>query len=160
MGDTKQISTRTEHSAGGVVIRHLPGQTKVLVMKDSHGRWSFPKGRLEAGESALDAARRETREEVGIEQLDFLCDLGTSDFWFMDRWEQPGQRVHKLIEYFLFLTQPEQAGDPQEPERVQRVHWVSAKELRGLIQYKSLRPIVERAVAAIEQLPKSGVIDG
>lgn len=143
---------RIERSAGGVVVRKAPDDSwKVLVIKDSHGRWSFPKGRIETGETAQTAAEREVAEEVGITELRFIAPLGVSDFWFIDRWERPGEKVHKTIELFLFETNPEVEGEVHEDERVQRIHWVHPKELRGLVAYRTLKPIIERAITVIHE---------
>ncbi len=152
MIDPKQ-TMRVERSAGGVVIRKVDDGFRVLVIQDSHSRWSFPKGRIEAGETPVQAAQRETTEEVGIRNLTVVTSLGTSDFWFVARYEQPGQKVHKLVDHFLFETDPGAEGQAQEPDRVQRLHWVHPKELRGLVTYKTLKPIVERALQAIAQYP-------
>ena len=144
---------RNEHSAGGIVFRYEhDGTIRVLAIKDSHGRWAFPKGRIEPGENAEQAARRETFEEVSIKYLTLVEHIGKTDFWFVDRWEQPGQKVHKTVEYFLFQAPADEQGMAQEEERVQRVHWVQPKELRGLISYKSLRPLIERAIHSVERL--------
>ncbi len=41
-----------------------------LVVKDrAHNNWGFPKGHVEQGESLIQAATRETKEEVGISDL-------------------------------------------------------------------------------------------
>ena len=53
---------RTTDSAGAIVFR---GDTVLMIRAGS--RWSFPKGHVEPGETLLQAASRETREETGIE---------------------------------------------------------------------------------------------
>ena len=53
---------RTTDSAGAIVFR---GDTVLMIRVGS--RWSFPKGHVEPGETLLQAASRETREETGIE---------------------------------------------------------------------------------------------
>ena len=53
---------RTTDSAGAIVFRN---DTVLMIRVGS--RWSFPKGHLEPGETLLQAASRETREETGIE---------------------------------------------------------------------------------------------
>jgi len=52
----------TEHSAGGIVVH---GQ-QVLLIHDRYGRWTFPKGHVEAGETPEQAAVREVWEETGV----------------------------------------------------------------------------------------------
>lgn len=39
---------------------------KVLLLKHVSGHWVFPKGHIEAGEDALQAALREVAEEAGV----------------------------------------------------------------------------------------------
>src|SRR3990167_8986776 len=86
--------TRIERSAGGVIFRRHPdGRVEVLVIRDSHDGWAFPKGRIEVGEAPVQAARRETGEEVGVTDLTLVKHLGKNTFWFTDRWERPGQKV-------------------------------------------------------------------
>jgi 8-oxo-dGTP pyrophosphatase MutT (NUDIX family) len=61
-------------SAGGVIVN--PAGNIVLV--EQHGNsWSFPKGGVEEGESALEAAVREIREEAGLEDLVLVEELGS-----------------------------------------------------------------------------------
>ena len=57
-------------SAGVIVVRRTPEGPRFLLLR-SYRHWDFPKGQVEAGETALAAARRETREETGIGRLSF-----------------------------------------------------------------------------------------
>jgi 8-oxo-(d)GTP phosphatase len=55
------------HAAGGVVVRRVDGRAEVaLVHRPKYDDWSFPKGKLEDGESHLEAALREVSEETGV----------------------------------------------------------------------------------------------
>lgn len=61
-------------SAGGIVV----GPTGDIVLVHQWGNsWSFPKGGIEEGESALEAARREIYEEAGIVNLLLVDELGS-----------------------------------------------------------------------------------
>ena len=54
--------------AGGIILRHAPVESpEVLLVRHSRSRgWGFPKGKLERGETAREAALREVREETGL----------------------------------------------------------------------------------------------
>jgi bis(5'-nucleosidyl)-tetraphosphatase len=62
---------RDERAAGFVLVRGRPRHDQVLVLR-AWRNWDFPKGRVEPGESLLATARRETREETGLDQLDLV----------------------------------------------------------------------------------------
>lgn len=54
-------------AAGGVVLRECNNNLEVLVIhRSSHQDWSFPKGKLEEGETLGKAACREVLEETGF----------------------------------------------------------------------------------------------
>lgn len=54
-------------AAGGVVWRVVGGRPEVaLVHRPKYGDWTFPKGKLDAGETDEDAAFREVLEETGL----------------------------------------------------------------------------------------------
>lgn len=62
-------------AAGGIVYRESDksGEPEFLILLHKHGHyWSFPKGRRNKGESDIETARREIREETGIEDFTLL----------------------------------------------------------------------------------------
>src|ERR1700709_2499146 len=85
-----------EFSAGGLGV-DLTGDVPrgaLIWRTDGQGRllWSLPKGHIEAGETAEQAAVREVEEETGIAGV-ILGELGTIDFWFV----ADGRRIHKTV---------------------------------------------------------------
>jgi 8-oxo-dGTP pyrophosphatase MutT (NUDIX family) len=54
--------------AGGIVVRQRNGEPEYLLVRARKpaGAWVFPKGHIEAGETAKEAAAREVREEAGV----------------------------------------------------------------------------------------------
>ncbi|MBA5870416.1 MAG: NUDIX domain-containing protein [Nitrospira sp. CR2.1] len=125
-------------SAGGVVLR----QQEVLLIRvsDIKGRpvWSFPKGRLDAGETAAQAAVREVMEETG-----WCCrieaDLSTTEYWF----QREGRRFRKTVVWFK-MTPLERAGVPDG--EVEEVAWVKRDVALGRLTYPSDVALLSQAL--------------
>jgi 8-oxo-dGTP pyrophosphatase MutT (NUDIX family) len=66
---------KTEHSAGGIVIRKQKPGCFVLIIKDMNHSWTFPKGMIELGEKPVEAAVREIAEETGVNNLKLIKPL-------------------------------------------------------------------------------------
>jgi len=59
-------------AAGVIVVKYINNEPKILILKTHDGSFDITKGRIEDGESSFDAAVRETGEEAGIFDLDFI----------------------------------------------------------------------------------------
>jgi 8-oxo-dGTP pyrophosphatase MutT (NUDIX family) len=59
-------SDKKNRSAGVVILKRFDGIWKVLILKDTKGRFDITKGLVDDGETFLDAAVREASEEAGI----------------------------------------------------------------------------------------------
>lgn len=94
-------------SAGAVVVRDTPDGVRFLLLR-AFRNWDFPKGLVEPGEAPLAAARRETAEETGIEDL--------SLDWGTDYFETPPYGGNKVARYYLARTQTENVTLRVNPE--------------------------------------------
>ncbi len=117
-------------SAGGVVVN---AEGRVLVVSQFGTSWSLPKGHLEEGESPLDAARREIREETGVSRLEFVRALGsyTRHRLGRDGGEDPSEL--KTIHLFLFRTDATELApiDADNPE----ARWVERERVAALLTH-------------------------
>ncbi len=66
------MSNNFQPAAGIVVVRQNDGLYEVLCLIKPNGKYDLTKGIIDSGESALEAAIRETSEEAGINDLDFV----------------------------------------------------------------------------------------
>jgi 8-oxo-dGTP pyrophosphatase MutT (NUDIX family) len=116
-----------------------PPRAALIGRTDRRGRllWSLPKGHVEAGETAEDAAVREVAEETGITGS-VVAPLGTIDFWFVAE----GRRIHKTVHHFLLLAESGELS--AEDVEVEQVEWVPLDELGGRLAYADERRLVER----------------
>lgn len=116
----------------------VPGA--LIGKRDRRGRllWSLPKGHLEGGETAEQAAIREVAEETGI-QGRIIGTLGTIDFWFVAQ----GRRIHKTVHHFLLsAVGGELSADDVE---VSEVAWVPFAQLAQRLAYPDERMLMDRA---------------
>lgn len=117
----------TVRAAGGVISRTAAaGGTEVLVVhRPRYDDWSFPKGKLENGESEQQCAIREVQEETGL-----LCETvrelpGTA---YTDRKGRP-----KTVRYWSMRVL---SGKFEPNSEVDEARWVSFSEAARLLSYE------------------------
>ena len=147
-----------EISAGGLVFTRTPRGIKFAIMKDSYGKWAFPKGHVERGETQEEAAARETLEELGLDQVRLLQYLGTIDIWFRDRFEKKGTLIHKDIHYYLFETLEGAELRPDPEQHAYEARWIPSGKLLSSSSYPDMIPIIKRALGFVSgRLPDGGL---
>jgi 8-oxo-dGTP pyrophosphatase MutT (NUDIX family) len=113
----------------------------LIRVSDIKGRpvWSFPKGRLDAGETPAQAALREVLEETG-----WCCrieaDLSTTEYWF----QREGRRFRKTVVWFK-MSALEEAGVPDG--EVEEVQWVDREVALGRLTYPSDVALLSQALS-------------
>ena len=130
---------KKRHSAGGVVTNP---EGKVLVVSQ-HGRsWSLPKGHIDPGEDALDAAKREIYEESGISKLHLVRELGTYERYKIGLKSKEDRGEVKVITMFLFRTTQIETNpiDPKNPEAI----WVDRSKVARLLTHKKDREFFKK----------------
>jgi 8-oxo-dGTP pyrophosphatase MutT (NUDIX family) len=124
-----------EKSAGAVVF-HRGAQIEYLVLLASY--WGFPKGHIEPGEDERAAARREVREEAGLD-VTFLDDFRAADEYAFLR---QGESVQKQSIYFLAEARERNA-------RLSREHsdlaWLPFDAALARLAYEGGRAILRKA---------------
>jgi 8-oxo-dGTP pyrophosphatase MutT (NUDIX family) len=141
---------RRELSAGGLVFKRAPKGVSFAMIKDSYGKWTFPKGHIEPREAVEEAAARETIEELGLEEIRLLEPLGKIEIWFKDAHVHKGRIIHKDIFFFLFSAPPWAKLCPQAVE-VQAVKWIPADQVLKKSFYEDMVPIIKQALELINK---------
>ncbi|MGH3090945.1 MAG: NUDIX hydrolase [Gaiellaceae bacterium] len=135
---------RREFSAGGVVVRRLRGGWHLAAIRPA-GKvdvWALPKGLIGQGENAAETAAREVAEETGLEGR-LLEKLG--DVRYVYSWK--GERVFKVVSFFLFRARRGRLGDipPAHRHEVAETRWLPLEEAPRLLAYKGEREMAEKA---------------
>jgi len=114
-----------------VIRRRADTLEIVVVHRPVHADWSFPKGKLEEGETFETAALREVQEETGL-----LCRLvrfmGHTDY--IDRKGRP-----KAVAYWIMAAEGGVFGANEE---VDEMRWVSLAEAAQLLSYERDRELL------------------
>ncbi len=132
-------------SAGAVVVRQTTEGLRLLMLR-AFNHWDFPKGLVEEGESALEAARREIAEETTIDDIEFdwgevFCETG------------PYNR-DKIARYYLARTSQARVELPVNEELGRPEHneyrWVTLEQARELASPR-VRDVIEWAARLVDR---------
>jgi 8-oxo-dGTP pyrophosphatase MutT (NUDIX family) len=156
-----------EISSGGVVLRHKDGTWWIAVIEprgDSVPKASkaepskaaaraknktvlcLPKGLVDPGEKALEAALREVREETGI-TASLITKLADIKYMYVRSWSD-GERVFKIVSFYLLRYESGRIDQISEDMRVEvaRALWVPLADAPKLLAYKGEKQMARQAL--------------
>ncbi len=134
-----------ERSAGGVVVR---GEEVVVIVptrraSDGSRVLALPKGHIDPGENALQAATREVREETGVVG-EPITELGETRYWY----RRDGQTIPKSVCFYLF-SYVEGSTDDHDDE-VEEARWIALADAQSELSHTAEREMVTRAAQYLE----------
>jgi 8-oxo-dGTP diphosphatase len=131
-----------------VVFRQTAKGPEFLLIK-AKGRWLFPKGNMEKGETPEKTALREIAEETGLplDKLRVVRPLPSIEYVF--RWE--GKLVFKTVHNYLVEATGSSELSPQLSE-VEQAAWFEGEAARRALSFKNSRETLEAAIAAVESM--------
>jgi 8-oxo-dGTP diphosphatase len=136
---------RLIRAAGGVVWRQRPGGVEVaLVHRPKYDDWTLPKGKLEPGERALDAAVREVGEEIGATVA-------------VSRWiARIGYDVAEGRKEVDFWLMRHRGGYFSAADEIDDIRWARPAAARAALSYDIEREVLDSATAV--PIPESVVV--
>jgi len=139
----EERATVKEWSAGGIVFCG----DEVLVLTNFRQDVVFPKGHLEEGETACQAALREVAEEAGVEPEVLAC-LGSTDYSFYVH--QNKTRHDKTVTWFLMRAKDKNiCCDGRE---IKRGQYMSVTEALSFLTFAPDRQKLAEAFALLQSL--------
>jgi len=111
------------------------------------GVWALPKGNIDPGEAPAETAVREVREETGVEGR-LVDKLGDVRYVYTRR---GGERVFKVVSFFLFRAGRGRIGDIDEAMRIEvaEARWLPLEEAPRLLAYGGEREMAAKALARL-----------
>jgi len=158
-----------EFSAGGVVLRRKAGSWAVAVIEPHFKEdpapkankkrtrkvtLCLPKGTVDPGETPVQAALREVREETGITAR-HIAKLVDSKYTYVRNWGD-GARVFKVVSFFLMCYESGRIDDVSEEMRVEvrQALWLPLEDAPKKLAYGGERQVVRRAQKYLETHPE------
>ncbi|EIK94839.1 mutT/nudix family protein [Pseudomonas sp. M47T1] len=109
---------------------------EILFVRKRKSKWNLPGGRVERGESPMQAALREMEEETG---------LAFNTLSFVSKYQQ-NQVVHFLFEARRTLTRK-----PRPRNEIDACRWVSMKQLWKRNVRGPIRSLLKRCASDLDQ---------
>jgi len=125
--------------SAGVVIFREDSKLLFLLLYYPSGHWDFVKGKIEENENTHQTVVRETKEETGITDLDFVDGFEESieyDFQY------EGELIHKKVIFFLAKTSIEKIKISHE--HLDYV-WLEFEDALEKTTYQNARSVLSRA---------------
>ncbi len=126
--------------AAGCVVWTGTGEVLrfAVVHRPRYDDWSFPKGKVDEGETELACAIREVAEETGL-----VGEIGPelATLRYVDHRDRP-----KTVRYWLLERT---GGDFATNDEVDELRWLFAAEARPLLTYEHDRDLLDVAVAEL-----------
>lgn len=120
-----------EKSCGAIIFNN---KNEVLLIQQNSGNWGFPKGHMEKGETEIQTAIREIKEETNLDiQIDNSYRYELS---YLQR-----EDMTKTVVYFVAtLTNENKQVQIQEKE-LQNYKWTQKEEVANTLTYNNLKEI-------------------
>lgn len=122
------MTTPREFSAGIVPVRRSARGWQLLVLR-AYRNWDFPKGRVHPGEEPFAAAKRETQEETGLDDLDFPFGDGYRETLPYARGKIARYYIAETAQDHITLPISHELGRPEHDEW----RWVTLEEAEDLL---------------------------
>lgn len=120
---------KKEKACGCIIIDN----DKVLLIQQNEGHWGFPKGHVELGETEIETAIREVKEETNI---DVIPDESK-------RYEQEYMIKNGILKQVVFFLAKSVSGDIKAQEcEIKNIKWFSFKEAFSIITYDNTKELL------------------
>ena len=128
-----------EHSAGAVVFTRVAGEPRFVIVESlSSGIHGFPKGRMEEGETDLETALREVREETGLEPT-ILPGFRTVELYTLQA------KPNTVKQVIYYLAEYENQTPHPRPGEIRSVELMTCAEAMRTFEFENSRRVLREA---------------
>jgi 8-oxo-dGTP pyrophosphatase MutT (NUDIX family) len=151
-----ELPTAQEQAGETAVASTAPARPKTRSRAGSRQKPALclPKGLVDAGEKALDAALREVREETGVTAVP-VVKLADIKYVYVRSWGD-GERVFKIVSFYLLRYESGRIDNISDDMRVEvgRALWLPLEEAPRLLAYRGEKQMARRALEYVKAHPE------
>ena len=128
-----------ERSAGAVIFHQKKDAPEYLLLHYTARHWDLPKGHIENGEKQKEAAKREVKEETGLEDIEFSPGFEETIKYFYKR---EGRNFFKVVVFFLAEAKTKKVKISYEH---QGFKWLPYEKALKQLTFKNAKEIIKKA---------------
>ena len=142
-----------EFSAGAFIYRSTDSGISLLILKRENKAYDLPKGHIERGETAEQAAIREIKEETGIDAaLMPFFSTGTRYFFIREK-----KKILKRVKFFISKAESDSVKISEEHKGYE---WCSIGDAASKLKYRDLVRILPSVVDYINRYEAMSALNG
>lgn len=127
-----------EYCYGIIPLREFKGEWRVLIIRRTEGHWEFPKGHAEPGETHFETAKRELKEETG---LDIEKVLVTDPLQERYTYDKEGKEQPKTVVFFLAIVTGKVV---LQEEEVISYYWSPIDQAEQVVTYPTAKSLCRK----------------
>jgi len=133
--------------AGILIYRFFNHSLQFALVKSKKGKYSFPKGKREEGETNYECAIRETKEETGILEKDLIFVKNDSNEYYT--YDEYSKNNNKSIVYFLAEIKEGKNLVPENSDELSWAGWLNFSDIQKLsnTEFKKDRLDIANSIA-------------
>jgi 8-oxo-dGTP pyrophosphatase MutT (NUDIX family) len=133
-----------EKSFGIIPLKKKQNAWHVFLIHHKNGcHWGFPKGHANPQETGLDSAKRELKEETGLQVITLLRELPLQEHYICSK---EGKEVDKIVDYFISEVDGKIA---LQKEEIIEGDFFLLSEAKDIITYENSKNICEQVIKII-----------
>ena len=122
-----------ERSCGCIIIE----DNKVILVQETEGHWGFPKGHVEKGETDIETAKREIKEEINLE-----VEIDENKKYELNYMTPKGNEKTVI----LFIAHKSGGIFKVQETEVKNAKWFSFDEALEKLTYDSVRDVFKKVL--------------
>lgn len=134
-----------EKSSGIIVYTGTDSNVKFLFLTRREGFLDFPKGHIEAGETEVDSAIRETFEETGLKVNPDTGFRYNQEYWY----QRKGEKIRKSV--IMFIARAPSNHEVKVSFEHEGHKWLTYQDALTELSYKTQKEMLTAAMNYISR---------